>query len=117
MGARDRIFALLDGTRSSPVLAAQSYSDISYVCRVLSRGRKAGTVYISGWEKTATRHRALYMAGVGDDVQRPNSSSTVRVKQMLERMSADDRDRLRNRNNAKRRVIKPDRLTRAFFGR
>ncbi len=116
MGARKRILALCDGTRSSTVLAAQAFCDRSYVCRILLAGQRSGSVYISGWEKTPTRNRALYMFGAGENVAEPRSSSTMRVRAMLERMSADDRDRWRNRTNTRRRKVKQDPLGRVFFG-
>lgn len=91
------------------------------VQRVLEEMHKEGLVHIAGWAKAGNsyRWRPKYKLGAGDDVPAPaptGRTSTQRVQAYRDRLSADDKDFLDARRRQKRRVIKRDPLTAAFFG-
>lgn len=116
MSARERILALVDGQRTVEEIAAQAYTDKSYVYRVLRPLKAKGLVHVVKWRSTQTNKSAVYELFDGEDATRDVTTGAARKKAMLERMTADDRDRYRNRENTKRRKIKVDPLAQAFFG-
>lgn len=91
------------------------------VQRVLEAMHKEGLLHIASWAKAGNsyRWRPMYRLGAGDDVPCPpptGRTSTQRVQAYRDRLSADDKDFLDARRRQKRRVIKRDPLTAAFFG-
>lgn len=91
------------------------------VQRELEKMRQQGLVHIAGWAKAGEsyRWRPKYQLGAGDDVPPPpptGRTSTQRVHAYRAKLSADDKDFLEARRRQKRRVIKRDPLTAAFFG-
>lgn len=91
------------------------------VQRRLQEMHADGLVHIAGWAKAGNsyRWRPMYKLGSGDDVPCPpptGRTSTQRVQAYRDRLSADDKDFLDARRRQKRRVIKRDPLTAAFFG-
>ena len=82
---------------------------------------KQKLVHIAGWAKAGDsyRWRPKYKMGEGVDVPAPaltGRSSTQRVKEFRAKLSADDKDFADARRRQKRRVVKRDPLTAAFFG-
>lgn len=117
MGARERILKLVDGVRTVKQISELAFADYGHTSRVLRQMHSAGQVHIASMVRQTTRPLIIYGAGPGpDDVRSFKTKSTDRLHLMFERMSADDRDRYRNRQNTKRRKIKVDPLTAAFFG-
>jgi len=116
MGARERVLALCNGEMTVCEMAEAAFTDRSYAHRMLRNAHRRRQVHIIGWRTGSTNSSALYMRGSGVDAIKPKITSTMRVRAMLERMSADDRDRWRNRTNARRRKVKQDPLVRVFFG-
>ena len=91
------------------------------VQRELEKMHKQGLVHIAGWAKAGDsyRWRPKYKMGAGDDVPAPaltGRTSTQRVQEFRAKLSADDKDFADARRRQKRRVIKRDPLTAAFFG-
>ena len=91
------------------------------VQRELEKMHQQGLVHIAGWAKAGDsyRWRPKYQLGAGDDVPPPpptGRTSTQRVHAYRAKLSADDKDFLEARRRQKRRVIKRDPLTAAFFG-
>lgn len=91
------------------------------VQRRLEEMHSEGLVHIAGWAKAGNsyRWRPMYKLGAGEDVPCPpptGKTSTQRVQAYRDRLSADDKDFLDARRRQKRRVIKRDPLTAAFFG-
>ena len=117
MFARERILSLVNGQRTVDEIAALAHADKSYVYRILRQFKAAGMLHVVEWRSTATNKSAVYALFDGDDAERPpHMTWDERYKSMLARMTADDRDRRRNRINAKRRKIKIDPLAQALFG-
>lgn len=78
-------------------------------------------VHIAGWVKAGNsyRWRPQYVLGLGNDVPCPPNTgrtSTQRVQAFRAKMTADDKDFGAARRRQKRRVVKRDPLTAAFFG-
>ena len=89
------------------------------VQRVLQDMHNQGLVHIADWLEAGQsyRWRPMYKLGPGEDVPHPPTmSSTQRVHQFRDQLTADDKDFLEARRRQKRRVIKRDPLTAAFFG-
>lgn len=114
---RRRILQALDKPLTAPELQAKVHAHINHVRRVLRELHDSGEIHVAEWKGTKTRHAPVWLAGPGTDAPKPpGKTSNERYKLMLERMTADNRDRYRNRNNTKRRKIKPDPLVQQFFG-
>lgn len=76
-------------------------------------------VHISGYERVSAngQWRPLWSWGKGVDAVAPGPvSGSERIKKFRESLSADDKDFGNARRRQKRRVIKRDPLTAAFFG-
>lgn len=117
MSARERVLMLVNGQRTVDEIAALAHTDKSYAYRILRQMKAANMLHVVEWRSTATNKSAVYALFEGDDVQPPEALSwDERYKAMLSRMTAYDRDRRRNRINAKRRKINPDPLAKALFG-
>jgi hypothetical protein len=91
------------------------------VQRILEQMHAQKLVHIGGWAKAGDsyRWRPKYKLGAGDDVPAPaptGRTSTQRVKEYRAKMTADDKDFADARRRQKRRVVKRDPLTAAFFG-
>jgi hypothetical protein len=91
------------------------------VQRILEQMHQQKLVHIGGWAKAGDsyRWRPKYKLGAGDDVPAPaptGRTSTQRVKEYRAKMTADDKDFADARRRQKRRVVKRDPLTAAFFG-
>lgn len=91
------------------------------VQRELEKMHQQGLVHIAGWAKAGDsyRWRPKYQLGAGNDVPAPaltGRSNTQRVQEFRANLTADDKDFLEARRRQKRRVIKRDPLTAAFFG-
>jgi hypothetical protein len=89
------------------------------VQRVLQDMHNQGLVHIADWLEAGQsyRWRPMYKLGAGEDMPHPPTmSSTQRVHQFRDQLTADDKDFLEARRRQKRRVIKRDPLTAAFFG-
>lgn len=91
------------------------------VQRELEKMHQEGLVHIAGWAKAGQsyRWRPKYKLGCADDAPCPpptGRTSTQRVHDFRAKMSADDKDFADARRRQKRRVVKRDPLTAAFFG-
>lgn len=89
------------------------------VQRVLQDMHNQGLVHIADWLEAGQsyRWRPMYKLGAGEDMPHPPTmSSTQRVHQFRDQLTADDKDFLEARRRQKRRVVKRDPLTAAFFG-
>lgn len=114
---RRRVLQALDKPMTAPELQVKVHAHINHVRRVLRDLHAAGEIHVAEWRSTATRLSPAWLAGAGTDAPKPpGKTSTERYRLMLERMTADDRDRRKVRANTKRRKIKPDPLVQAFFG-
>ena len=87
----------------------------------LEKMHREGLVHIAGWAKAGKsyRWRPQYQLGPGDDVPHPpltGRTSTQLVQEFRAKLSADDKDFADARRRQKRRVVKRDPLTAAFFG-
>lgn len=117
MAARERVAVLIDGQRTVREIAQLAFSDYANVSRILKKMHSAGHIHIAAIVKSKSRPMIIYGQGPGADAKSTfKTTSLERRQRMFERMSADDRDRYRNRHNTKRLKVKVDNLTRAFFG-
>lgn len=116
------LIALADGTpRCDRELMEIVFSNRRVVQRRLQQLHAQGLVHIAAWSPAGDsyRWRPMYKMGFGVDVPAPpptGRTSTQRVQAYRDRLSADDKDFLDARRRQKRRVIKRDPLTAAFFG-
>ena len=113
---RDRVLEVVDGVKTAPEVAAEVHSEVHHVWRVLRELKAGGHIHVVSWKPGTRRMLAIYQRGAGEDAEKPFKSSTDRFRAMLERMTADDRDRFWVRTNTRRRKIKVDPLSKAFFG-
>ena len=87
--------------------------------RVLADMHRHDLVHISGYTKVHAngQWRPLWSWGEGIDAIAPGPvPGAERVKKYREKMSADDKDFYKARQNQQRRVVKRDPLTALFFG-
>ncbi len=117
------MIALADGVpRCDRELMTIIYCNRRAAQRVLESMHDQGLLHIAAWAKAGNsyRWRPQYKMGPGDDVPCPpptgSSTSTQRVHAYRAKLTADDKDFLDARRRQKRRVIKRDPLTAAFFG-
>lgn len=112
-----RILEALKRPQTAAELAPCVHSHKQHVVSLLRDLRAKKLVHIVGWFPTATNFAPIYGLGDGDDAPRPEpATATERFNKMLERMTADDRDRYWIRYNTRRRKVKFDPLVQAFFG-
>ena len=114
--ARKRVLALVDGQRCAHEIAKLAFVDVSYVLKIMRKLRLNGHAHIAAWKLTESKPRPIYALFAGEDAPRPTTTSLQRKQRWLANMSADDRDRQRNRHNTRRRKIKLDPLVQQFFG-
>lgn len=87
--------------------------------RILFELRLTNQVHISGYTRVAAngQWRPLWSWGEGEDAAPPGPVPGIeRLRKFRSKMSADDKDFDNARRRQKRRVIKRDPLTAAFFG-
>lgn len=89
--------------------------------RILQELHGEGLVHIAGWMQAGAsyRWRPQYVWGEGEDLPPPpltGRDSTRRVQDYRAKMSVEDKAFADARRRQKRRVIKRDPLTAAFFG-
>lgn len=113
---------LADGVaRCDRELVGMIHCNRRAVQRVLEKMHKEGLVHIASWAKAGRsyRYRPEYILGPGADAEPPpltGRDSTRRVQAFRARMNADDKAFADARRRQKRRVIKRDPFTAAFFG-
>jgi hypothetical protein len=114
--------ALADGAALSDTqLVKIIFGDRRAIQRLLVQMHDDNMVHVAGWIQAGNsyRYRPQYLWGDGDDVDPPltkDTKSTPRVHKFRESLNADDKDFDAARRRQKRRVIKRDPLTAAFFG-
>jgi len=114
--------ALEDGAALSDTqLVKIIFGDRRAIQRHLVQMHDESLVHVAGWIQAGNsyRYRPQYRWGDGDDVNPPptkDTKSTPRVHKFRESLNADDKDFDAARRRQKRRVIKRDPLTAAFFG-
>ena len=113
---RDRVLEVVDGAKTAHEVAAAVHSEVHHVWRVLRELKAGGHIHVASWKPGTRRMLAVYAVGAGVDAEKPFRSGTQRFYDMLDRMTADDRDRFWVRTNTRRRKIKVDPLSKAFFG-
>lgn len=89
------------------------------VQRELEKMHQQGLVHIAGWAKAGAsyRWRPMYKLGAGEDMPHPPTmTSTQRVHQFRDQLTADDKDFGDAKRRQQRRVVKRDPLVAAFFG-
>ena len=113
---------LADGAALSDTqLVKIIFGDRRAIQRLLVSAHDEKLVHVAGWIQAGAsyRYRPQYRWGLGDDVDPPptkDAKSTPRVHKFRESLNADDKDFDAARRRQKRRVIKRDPLTAAFFG-
>ena len=114
--------ALADGAALSDTqLMKIVFGERRAIQRLLVKMHDEGLVHVAGWIQAGVsyRYRPQYRSGFGEDVDHPpikDAKSTARVQKFRESLNADDKDFGAARRRQKRRVIKRDPLTAAFFG-
>jgi hypothetical protein len=86
----------------------------------LEKMHQQGLVHIAGWAKAGAsyRWRPMYKLGAGENMPHPPTmTSTQRVHQFRDQLTADDKDFGDAKRRQQRRVVKRDPLVAAFFGK
>ena len=112
-----RMLEALKRPQTAAELATNVHSHKQHVVRLLRDLKAMGLIHVVGWFPTATNFAPIWGLGDGEDAPRPDpATATERFNKMLDRMTADDRDRYWIRYNTRRRKVKFDPLVQAFFG-
>ena len=115
MTSVERALRLMDGKLTVKELAFLCFCTYNTLSMQLKRLHKRGKIHIAGYRTGGVRS-ILYMVGPGVDAKLVSPSSTERVRKHRASLTAYERDIALIRNNTRRRKIKVDPMTAAFFG-
>lgn len=119
MTSTERALRLMDGKLTVKELAFACFCTYNTLAVQLKQLHKRGKIHIAGYKQTflGGPQMILYAAGPGVDAKKKTPIKPVeRWRKRMESLTAYERDQHLNRRNTRRRKIKVDPMTAAFFG-
>lgn len=119
MTSVERALRLMDGKLTVKELAFLCFCNLNTLTRQLKKLHRRGKIHIAGYRQPmfGGTQMMLYAAGPGVDAKKKAPIKSVeRWRKHMDSLTAYELDQHLNKRNTRRRKIKVDPMTAAFFG-